>query len=292
MAALQHATRGELSASTQLVADFVKHTLDTITVERLGDPLSEETWQLAFESFTQAAADGSNEAVFRVATLLEAGRSFANCSRQCMSPTHVWKRSKCMCDHAGRGVGRDHFAALQWFTRAAEAGHASSQAMLGCFYEKGTAALEQDMFLALDWYKKGAEGGSMLAQYNLAVAYHQGDCAHYGVEQSRDDAFRWYQISALNDYAPAQFGLAVCYYYGWVPKQAVKVQGAAQAPAPRKAHPRPHAHERELRRCYLRLQTAQPRSARRSTSKHPRPFGVGRCCRTLCALAPARWQHD
>jgi TPR repeat protein len=256
MNSIQHATREELSASTQLVADFVKHTLDTITVERLGDPLSEETWQLAFESFTQAAADGSNEAVFRVATLLE----------------------------AGRGVGRDHFAALQWFTRAAEAGHASSQAMLGCFYEKGTAALEQDMFLALDWYKKGAEGGSMLAQYNLAVAYHQGDCAHYGVEQSRDDAFRWYQISALNDYAPAQFGLAVCYYYGWVPKQAVKVQGAAQAPTPQAhPHPRPHAHERELRRCYLRLQTAQPRSARRST--------LGRSGSAAAAALFVRWRR-
>jgi len=48
MNSIQHATREELSASTQLVADFVKHTLDTITVERLGDHLSEETSLLAF----------------------------------------------------------------------------------------------------------------------------------------------------------------------------------------------------------------------------------------------------
>ena len=64
----------DVSAERQRAADLVRDALDSITVEQLGDPLSEETWQQAFDSFKQAAADENVEAIFRVATLLEAGR--------------------------------------------------------------------------------------------------------------------------------------------------------------------------------------------------------------------------
>jgi TPR repeat protein len=136
----------DVSAERQRAADLVRDALDTITVEQLGDPLSEETWQQAFDSFKQAAADENVEAIFRVATLLEAGRfprlSFAvPAATRCHTVAHAHgglRRNRSESMMMARGVDRDHFAALQWFTRAAEAGHASAQAMLGCFYEKGT----------------------------------------------------------------------------------------------------------------------------------------------------------
>ena len=59
----------------------------------------------------------------------------------------------------GRGVRKDQGAALDWYTRAASAGHAEAQYTVGDAYEKGHLGAAKDKSRALDWYHKAAAQG-------------------------------------------------------------------------------------------------------------------------------------
>ena len=51
----------------------------------------------------------------------------------------------------GRGVRLDEVTAVQWFTRAAEQGHAAAQCSLGCCCEEGLG-IAKDEVAAVAWY--------------------------------------------------------------------------------------------------------------------------------------------
>ncbi len=63
----------------------------------------------------------------------------------------------------GRGVPKDQAAALDWYTRGANAGHAEAQFALGEAYEKGRFGVAKDKAQALEWYKKAAAQGHKAA---------------------------------------------------------------------------------------------------------------------------------
>ena len=58
----------------------------------------------------------------------------------------------------GNGVEQDHVRAAQWFTKAAEQGHANAQYNLACCFAAGTG-VEQDHARAVHWFSKAAEQG-------------------------------------------------------------------------------------------------------------------------------------
>ena len=57
----------------------------------------------------------------------------------------------------GRGVKKDHSAALRWFTSAGDNGHAASQYALGQAFERGRISARKDKRQALEWYRKAAD---------------------------------------------------------------------------------------------------------------------------------------
>lgn len=70
----------------------------------------------------------------------------------------------------GRGVNADSAAALDWYRKAAAAGHEQAQATLGLqLFQSG----QRDE--AMIWLKKAADQGESRAQYVVGTAYFNGD---------------------------------------------------------------------------------------------------------------------
>jgi uncharacterized protein len=93
--------------------------------------------------------------------------------------------------------------------KAAEAGSATAQNMLGLAFQTGHRA-PQDYAEALKWYRMAAEQGDPEALTNIGWFYQKG----WGVPQDDAEAFRWYCMAADKDYAPAMTNLASLYEKG------------------------------------------------------------------------------
>ena len=87
----------------------------------------------------------------------------------------------------GYGVARDEAAAMAWFRKAADQGHAGGQFSLASLYyarkEYGPAA---------SWYRRSAEQGNALAQIRLARMYAEGP----GLARDDVQAYRWFAVAA------------------------------------------------------------------------------------------------
>ncbi|MBI4860971.1 MAG: SEL1-like repeat protein [Candidatus Riflebacteria bacterium] len=86
---------------------------------------------------------------------------------------------------------RDRTKALFWLTRAAGAGHGSSQERLAEAYRHGNGT-PKDPVQAAVWYKKAAEGGSVTAQRILGTMFSEGA----GVPRDPAQAVRWFERAA------------------------------------------------------------------------------------------------
>jgi len=88
----------------------------------------------------------------------------------------------------GYGVARDEAAAMAWFRKAAEQGHAGGQFSLASLYyarkEYGPAA---------SWYRRAAEQGNALAQIRLARMYAEGP----GLARDDVQAYKWFAVAAM-----------------------------------------------------------------------------------------------
>lgn len=80
------------------------------------------------------------------------------------------------------GVAQDRAAALDWYRRAADMGHAKSIGVVGRFLEQGDV-VPRDLDAAMDCYRRSAEGGDFRGMF------------HYGrmlAERGRrDEALSW-----------------------------------------------------------------------------------------------------
>lgn len=99
----------------------------------------------------------------------------------------------------GGGHTRDEEEALQWFTRAADAGVVKGMLYVGEFYELGMGAPENDE-LAVYWYRRAADRGSPDATYNLGKMYEGG----LGVLRDPGKARELYQRAAQMGNADAK----------------------------------------------------------------------------------------
>ena len=107
------------------------------------------------------------------------------------------------------GVTKDLKKAVEYFTKAAEQGHASAQADLGDCYYNGNGVYE-DNDKAVEWYRKAAEQGNASGQYGLGGCYLYG----YGVTKNYAKALELYRKAANQGNAKAQNSIGTCYYHG------------------------------------------------------------------------------
>lgn len=113
--------------------------------------------------------------------------------------------------------------AIRWYQRAADAGDARAQFLLGVRYETGTG-VDADLGKAAVWYGRAAAQGHPEAQFKLAVMTAEGR----GVTQDVMEAAGLYEQAAEAGLAVAQYNLGVAYLngtgvaqdiaeaYGWV----------------------------------------------------------------------------
>jgi len=98
----------------------------------------------------------------------------------------------------GYGVTKDYKAALEWYKKAAEQGHAVAQNRLGAMYAKGDG-VTQDYKEAFKWYRKAAEQGYALAQFNLGGMYLEGN----GVTKDYVQSYMWFKLAVSGGYKDA-----------------------------------------------------------------------------------------
>jgi hypothetical protein len=104
---------------------------------------------------------------------------------------------------------REPVAALRWWKKAAEHGHAWAQTNLGATYWRGSS-VPVDYAEGVRWYRKAANQGIAFAQNELGYAYDVGK----GVPQDHAEAARWYRKAANQGLAASQNNLGVLYADG------------------------------------------------------------------------------
>jgi len=101
-----------------------------------------------------------------------------------------------------QGTPRDLKAALDWYRRAAENGHAAAAFKYASYLEAGEG-MPADLAAALRWYRAGAERGNAPAQFQLARLLFNGE----GGPADPAAAARWLERSAGQGYPEALFVL-------------------------------------------------------------------------------------
>ena len=89
-------------------------------------------------------------------------------------------------------------AAVEWWRKAADQGHADAQHLIGlCYHEKGTTIYRVS---SVEWFRKAADQGHAGAQHSLGCAYYYGD----GVPVDKASAVEWLRKAAERGDADAQ----------------------------------------------------------------------------------------
>ncbi len=103
------------------------------------------------------------------------------------------------CYALGKGVGRDHAKAVNWYRKAAEQNYAEAQIKLGNSYADGQG-VKKDYAEAVKWYRKAAEQNRYAeANINLGYCYTFG----LGVKIDYAEAYAWCDQVAKTDKSAA-----------------------------------------------------------------------------------------
>ncbi|KAF9919510.1 hypothetical protein FBU30_010927 [Linnemannia zychae] len=133
------------------------------------------------------ADQGDNDAQVALGNLYRDGHGDG---KQDFSAAMTWYRKAADQGHAlaqnnigdmyyyGQGVVRSYETALFWYQKAAAQNNAVAQNKIGDLYYYGLG-VEQDYLKALEWYKKAAKQGIVDAHNTIGGLYHQG----HGVQQ-------------------------------------------------------------------------------------------------------------
>jgi hypothetical protein len=95
-------------------------------------------------------------------------------------------------------------AAVEWFHKAADQGHASAHYSIGCAYYHGDG-LPANKDSAVEWFKKAAELDDAEAQDTLGLLYSGGAC----VPLDTAAAVEWYHKAAEQGHAKAQYTIGL-----------------------------------------------------------------------------------
>lgn len=115
---------------------------------------------------------------------------------------------------------KDESKAVEWFTKAAELGHAKAQNVLATCYANNRG-VELDQEKAIFWWYEAAGQGEAEAQLSLGVLYANG----VGVEADEKKAFLYFTKAAEQGHPTAIEWVAECYNAGFaVEKDERKAQ--------------------------------------------------------------------
>ena len=154
------------------------------------------------EKLLEAASQGDAEALARLRADADAG----NCEAQfalgeaqfALGEMYEWDSE----NEDGELVPADYAAAVAWYHKAADQGHAVAQFRLGVLYQNGVPVHEE---LAVTWYGRAASQGYPEAQYKLGQMYESG-CGD-SLLQDSEEAVAWFQKAASRGHVEAQFEL-------------------------------------------------------------------------------------
>lgn len=111
--------------------------------------------------------------------------------------------------------------ALKWFQRAAEAGNAESQNILGVVYQRGDWGTKTDPQLAIQWFERAAKQGDHNALMNLGEIYYLGEIVRVDYNRAWTLFEQAYKHPVIDRSRPTKY-LSWMYYYG----QSVEVNCA------------------------------------------------------------------
>ncbi len=162
----------------------------------------------AFKWYAKAADQGYADAQFELAIMCHYGTGTS------ADPNVSWswflKAAQQEDNSAVSGFIAIHpQEAVQWFSKAAEAGFAYAQYELGLMHQEGEA-VPKDHKLAAEWLTKAAERGHVLAQWQVFCIKYTGD----GTTHEYEEAVRWLARMAHEDNPAAQYWLGLMYRDG------------------------------------------------------------------------------
>ncbi|OAQ31240.1 HCP-like protein [Linnemannia elongata AG-77] len=91
----------------------------------------------------------------------------------------------------GKGVPQDYQAAMDWYLKSADQGHAAGQERVGALYGEGFG-VPQNYSTAMEWYLESAEQEYAAAQDQIGELYDHGR----GVPRDYGRAMEWYLKAA------------------------------------------------------------------------------------------------
>ena len=116
------------------------------------------------------------------------------------------------------GTRQNYKKAAEWYQRAAELGHSSSQHYLGVMYSLGRG-VRKDGNKAVEWIGKAADQGNPAAVRDLGNIYRDGN----GVTKDEEKAAEWFRMGADKGFRDCQYALGLLYRDGdGVPKDKEK----------------------------------------------------------------------
>lgn len=177
----------------------------------------EQSFEKAFDLYTQAAEQGNRQGEFDLGNLYYLGLGLPQDSAKAIQ----WfekaaSQGSTDADEilaeiflTGKGVPQDPVQAATWYQRAAELGDTLAQVHLADFYQNGTGVKKDDQ-KALLWYRRAAARGSAVAETSLGWAYLNG----LGVKKDTAASQEWYLKAAGQDSPEAELALGEFYLQG------------------------------------------------------------------------------
>lgn len=127
----------------------------------------------------------------------------------CVAADEVAYRRGLEYEYGWGAVRQNYASAANMYRKAAEMGHADSQARLGAMYGDGKG-VPRDYAEAARWYRLAADQGDSWGQHKLAHLYEDGK----GVPRDDPEAVRLMWLSAEDGIAGSQAHLGVRYEQG------------------------------------------------------------------------------
>ena len=167
------------------------------------------------EELLEAASHGDGHALARLRVDADAGNSKAQFAlgeaQFALGEMYEYDYEN---EH-GELVPADYAAAVAWYHKAADQGHAVAQFRLGILYRKGVPVHEE---AAAAWYRKAADQGLAGAQCELGRMYEDGKGVPPDEEEEEEVhaklAVTWYRRAADQGYPEAQYNLGRMYASG------------------------------------------------------------------------------
>lgn len=125
-----------------------------------------------------------------------------------MSPNKMLELGKSY--EFGQGVEQDYGKALEWYTKAAEAGDSYAMFHVGYMYDMGYGT-ETNSEKAFEWYFRSAEAGNPNGMFSVGQDYYLG---FGGVDQNYSEAFTWFMRAADNGDPNSLYYIGMMYRLG------------------------------------------------------------------------------